>query len=406
MAIKSHGLKWLHIFWSTALHFGRDDCRQHAAALTYTTLFAMVPLLTVIFTVLASLPSLAPIRLEIETYVFTNLMPSSGASLQSYLQDFANKAANLTILGIGMLFVTSLFMLMSVEAAFNKLWQVSNPRSNLSAMLRYWAVLSLGPVLFGVGIAFSSYLTTLRIFSDSAVTFAPTVIAIPLIFTTLCFSFLYVTVPNCRVPWRAGLMGGLVAAILFELSKKLFGIFVTHFASYEVIYGAFAAFPIFLLWVYLSWLIILFGVQLTRSLAFDEEPSRGNRHPLLALMSLLALLQARHRQGLGVSEVEAMRTVGRQHVAEWGVVSSWLHKHQFIRYSRNGELLLGRDLSQLSVAQLLTMVPWALPTAADLASYPTEPWLPLFAQHCHPLHQAIDESLSDDLGKLLAAELS
>ena len=140
-----------HALRTSVRHFLNDNCRQHAAALTFTTLFAVVPLLTVIFTLLAAIPSLKPISEDIRQFIFSNLVPSSGAQLQTYLGEFSQQASQLTVVGIGILFVTALMMLVTIERAFNEIWQVRAPRQGLISFLRYWAVLSLGPFLLDVG---------------------------------------------------------------------------------------------------------------------------------------------------------------------------------------------------------------------------------------------------------------
>lgn len=357
-----------HALRTSVRHFLNDNCRQHAAALTFTTLFAVVPLLTVIFTLLAAIPSLKPISEDIRQFIYSNLVPSSGAQLQTYLGEFSQQASQLTVVGIGILFVTALMMLVTIERAFNEIWQVKAPRQGLISFLRYWAVLSLGPFLLGAGFLLSSYLMTLRVFSDAADlvgTVAPGVGLIPLLFTALGFTLLYTAVPNCRVPWRAGLTSGVVAAVLFELAKRGFGIFVTSFSSYELVYGAFAVFPVFLLWLYLSWLIILYGVELSRALVLHDIETRTPCHPLYALMNLLTRLQAAHDAGRGLSETEVMREVQRSAVWGWSEWQDWLLRERLIVRSSDGEFRLARDLSQVDLAQWLPALPWPVPMARN-----------------------------------------
>jgi len=395
-----------HILRLTLQHFLRDDCRQHAAALTYTTLFAVVPMMTVVFTALAAVPSLKHVSGDIQRFIFSNLVPSTGETVQAHLAEFAHQASQLTIVGIIMLFVTAILMLSTIERAFNDIWQVRAPRQGMISFLRYWAVLSLGPFLLGAGFLLSSYLMSLRILSDTA-DFVSHVIPglglVPLFFTALGFTLLYTTVPNCRVPLRAGLISGFVAAALFELAKRCFGLFVTSFSSYELVYGAFAAFPVFLLWIYLSWMIILFGVELSRGIVLQERVEAGQRHPVLTLLSLLALLQRRHEAGEGVREVEAMRVVGRQHEADWGEMSKLLYRLRLIRTTREGDLVLARDLSQMDFLGLYRQLPWPLPTQADIDGYPAEPWLDGLRADLGAVERDMKTHLNQPLDRLLRA---
>lgn len=392
------------ILRSTFEHFLQDDCRRHAAALTFTTLFAVVPMMTVVVTALAAIPSLQHVSGDIQGLIFDNLVPTSGAAVRDHLAGFSKQAGQLTIVGIGMLFVTAIMMLVTIEKAFNEIWQVQSARNSLLAFLRYWAVLSLGPFLLGAGFVLSSYLMSLKVFSDTAgvvSTVLPGVGLIPVLFTTLGFTLLYTIVPNCRVPWRAGIISGFTAAVLFELAKKGFGLFITSFSSYQLVYGAFAAFPVFLLWIYISWMIILYGVELSRGLALKEDMSEEQRHPVLTMLSVLALLQGRHRLGEGVKEVEVMQLVGRQHQAEWSTFAQLLDQIKLVRTTREGDLVLARDLSELDLLTLLKQLPWQLPLAADFDNYPPEPWLAGVQAIIAPVEQTMDKSLTQPLGHLL-----
>ncbi|PRD39582.1 UNVERIFIED_CONTAM: UPF0761 membrane protein [Trichonephila clavipes] len=395
----------IHVLRLTVQHFLRDDCRQHAAALTYTTLFAVVPVMTVVFTLLAAIPSLQHVSGEIQNFIFENLVPSAGTAVQTHIAEFSQKASQLTVVGIIVLFVTAIMMLMTIERAFNDIWQVRAPRGGFISFLRYWAVISLGPLLLGAGFLLSSYLMSLRVFSDTADlvgAVAPGLGLVPMLFTALGFTLLYTTVPNCRVPLRAGLISGFVAAGLFELAKRAFGLFVSGFSSYELVYGAFAAFPVFLLWIFLSWLIILFGVELSRGLVMQESVEAGHRHPVLTLLSLLALLHQRQVAGEGVREVEAMRLVGRQQV-DWGDFSRLLQRLRLVRVTREGDLVLARDLTRLDLLELYRQLPWPLPTTDDLAAYPDEPWHPALAALLAPVEQGMDAGLRTPLAELLGA---
>lgn len=384
-----------HLLRTAGQHFLRDNCRGHAAALTFTTLFAVVPMMTVVFTALAAVPSLKPVSAQIQQFIFANLVPSTGEAVQQHLGEFAHQASQLTVVGIGMLFVTAIMMLVTIERAFNEIWQVRAPKQGLISFLRYWAVLSLGPFLLGAGFVLSSYLMSLRVLSDTldlVGTVLPGIGLIPLLFTALGFTLLYTAVPNCRVPWRAGLVSGFVAACLFELAKRGFGIFVTSFSSYQLVYGAFAAFPVFLLWIYLSWLIILFGVELSRSLVLHDVEARPSQHPLLALMTLLHSLQARHAEGQGVSETEVMRMLQRSTQWGWSQWQDWLLTQRFMVRTAEGDFRLARDLGEVDIAELFPTLPWSLPTRSELGADSQDaaapPWLPALRAWLQPVQHA------------------
>ena len=147
--------------------FREDGCRQSAAALTYTTLFAIVPVMTVSFAVLASVPALKDRGLQFQQWAFEYFVPSAGNLLLEHLQSFAHQASNLTGLGILFLVVTSVLLLRTIEQTVNRIWKVTTARRGLTSLLMYWALLSLGPLCLGAGLAISSYLTSQAIFSDT-----------------------------------------------------------------------------------------------------------------------------------------------------------------------------------------------------------------------------------------------
>lgn len=350
-------------------HFIDDDCRQHATVLTYTTLFAVVPIMTVTFTLLSAIPSLEHVSADIQNFVFQHFIPSTGMVVQEHLAEFSRQASHLTIVGIGMLFVTALLMLLSIEKAFNHIWRVRQERKGVMSFLRYWAVLSLGPLLLGAGFAISSYLASMQMFSSAASYVSglvPGMRLVTFVFTSLAFTLLYVTVPNCKVPLRAGLAGGLFAAFLFELAKRAFGIFISSFSSYTLVYGAFAALPVFLIWVYLSWSIILLGVEVTRALAVYRDDTKGNRHPVLAILDVLQLFWQRQQKGAVVSDIDAMSVLGRQEVEVWFDFARILQEQRIIQRTDNGAYVLARNLEKIDFFDFYRKLPWPLPTPHDL----------------------------------------
>jgi membrane protein len=193
------------------------------------------------------------------------------------------------------LFVTSVMTMMTVESAFNLIWRVRKARPFAQRVLVYWAILTLGPILIGVSLSISSYLFTrsLAIATEQHVSmvFDWLLISASLPLTALAFTMLYVYLPNCRVQWRDAVVGGVAAAIAFELAKRGFGYYVRRIPTYTAVYGAFAAAPMFLLWMYLSWFITLVGAMITSALP-EIRTGRFNRprFPGSDLLDALELL--------------------------------------------------------------------------------------------------------------------
>lgn len=378
-------------------HFFTDNCRQHAMVLTYTTLFAVVPIMTVTFTIISAIPSMQRVSGDIQGFIFRHFVPSSGMALERYLEDFSRQASHLTVVGIGMLFVTALMMMLTIEKAFNQIWRVRVERKGIVSFLRYWAALSLGPLLLGVGFAVSSYLASMDVF-NSAASFvsgmAPGLRVIPFVVSALAFTLLYVAVPNCKVPFKAAFAGGLFAAFLFEMAKRGFGVFVRQFSSYKLVYGAFAAFPVFLLWIYLSWSIILLGVEITRALAIYRDESRSYRHPVLALIDVLQLFWQRQQAGGIVTDIDAMAVLGRQEVEIWFDFAKILQDQRIVQRTDNGGYVLARNLEQVDFFDFYRELPWPLPTPSDLVRlHGDDHWV----QVLRPALAAVNENMEKEL---------
>lgn len=238
--------------------------KTHAAALTYTTLFALVPLITVMYSVLSMIPSLQQGRGAIEELLLGNLVPSSAETIMGYLYEFSEQARQLTTIGIVLLMVTAFMMLRSIEDSFNKIWLVKKGRKGVSSFLLYWAVLTLGPLLLSAGIGVSSYIASLSLWKEDWVPSSWVLmlaIVVPYITSFLAFTFIYWAVPNIKVPLKHAAIGGAFVALLFQIGQEIFAEASTFFPSYQLIYGAFAAVPLFLMWLFLSWSVILLGSE-------------------------------------------------------------------------------------------------------------------------------------------------
>jgi membrane protein len=265
--------------------FQRDRCSQTAAALSYTTVLSLVPLLTVMFTTLALVPALREWRGAVENFIFTTFVPDSGRQIQQYFTEFVDKAAGLQTVGVILLSVSVLAMMATIETTFNDIWHVPQRRSWWRRTALYVVVLLLAPVALGSGLVMSSYLVSLPVLRDTVqlqLVVPWTVHLIPLAATWLAFVWCYKFIPNREVRWTHAALGSAVAALIFELAKYGFGFYVVHFPSQQAIYGAFAAAPIFLLWIYLSWLVVLFGAEFTHGLAAFGSGTVDEHHRSLA----------------------------------------------------------------------------------------------------------------------------
>lgn len=353
--------------------FLQHDGFEQAKSLTFTSLFAVVPFVTLVIAILSAFPAFQVFGAQIQDMIFERLLPSSSSQLQSYLAAFSLQARNLTWIGAMMLLVTAWLMLRNIERSFNQIWGVGELRKGLASFLLYWSVLSLGPLLLGIGFAISSYITSLALFERftamSAVLGARSVALefFPVLLTTGAFTLLYVAVPNCAVRLRHALIGAVTVALAFKVVKWVFARFIAT-ASYEFVYGTFAALPIFLLWLYVCWVVILLGANLVRSIPqFAGSTTAEKVHPTLLLLALLHRFWQKQQLGEPLRLRELIdqkwpfRTVAlEQLLAE-------LEAQHLVRSLNHEEYLLARDLDAVRVWEVLGKLPWAQPAAADLA---------------------------------------
>lgn len=369
--------------------FLADRGPHSAAALTYTTLFAVVPMMTVTFAMLSAIPAFQGVGEQIQMYIFSNFIPSTGATIQEYLVAFTDQARQLTWFGVGFLMATALMMLLTIEKAFNVIWRVRQPRRGMSSFLLYWAILSLGPLLLGAGFAMSTYITSLSLISGPhALIGVRTILkAMPLVLSIAAFTLIYAAVPNTRVPLRHALVGGVFTAVLFEAAKQMFGLYVSYFPSYQLIYGAFAAVPLFLLWVYLSWMIVLFGAELVCGLSSSQQWRRRSVPRLLVMLGLLRVLYENHQAGREVRLRDAHRSGWQLPEDEWDEIFEFFEREQLVCRTGSSGWVLCRDLNHYSFDRLLRHNPWPLSGMQALPAHLDEPWYPTLRQSLELLQQ-------------------
>jgi len=369
---------WRFIFF-VFRQFLAHSGMENAKSLTYMSLFAVVPLLTLILAILSAFPSFQVFGSQIQGMIFDRLLPASSSELEVYITEFSSQAKNLTWIGAVMLLATAYLMLVNVERSFNRIWDVAQLRKGIASFLLYWSVLSLSPLLLGVGFAISSYITSLSLFekftevSDSVGARSLVLSLFPTVLTTIAFTLLYVAVPNCGVRLRHGFTGGLVVALLFIVVKWVFGKFIAT-ASYEFVYGTFAAIPIFLMWLYLCWVVILFGANLVRAIpVYRIRTSTRQLHPSLLIIALLHKFWQHHQQGVSVTVRELLENDWAFHDDLLGTSLEFLQEKKIIRTCGEGEYILNRELDSISLWQLLQSMPWGLPGGSDFIRKLPEP---------------------------------
>lgn len=254
---------FLAILWQRINH---DRLTTSAASLAYTSILALVPLITVIFSLLSAFPIFNEASQSLRELLYDNLAPAASDTIQQYLDQFIANTNKMTVFGIVGLLVTSLLLISSIDSALNYIWRTKRRRSFMYNLSMYWTVLTLGPILIGASIAISSYIFSTKWLTGTTVSHF-LVGFLPFIISVIGFWLLYCIVPTEPVPAKESIIGAVVAAILFELGKKVFAIYVTSFPTYQLIYGVLSSIPLLLIWIYFSWCIILFGAEVAASLA-------------------------------------------------------------------------------------------------------------------------------------------
>ena len=345
--------------------YSHDRMQQRAASLTFTTLLAIVPLLTVSFAIFSAFPSFQRLKGDIQDFIFSNFIPEVGGTIQQHFQNFTQQTSQLTSIGVIFLILTSVMLLMTISATFNDVWRVRKNRPIVMQLMVFWAVLTLAPIFFGASLTLSSYLFA-AVRSSGVEEYTGSIskltLILPFLLQSIGLMILFVVVPNFPVRKRDAFMGGVVAGLLLEALKEAFGFYITTFPTYETIYGAMATIPIFLIWVYLSWIVVLLSAELTASLpewrAGSREASSKPASPtvrLTAALSILYQLQIARHNGQGIGERKlALNT--RLAPQELGEALEKLSNANLIIKSERQAWLVSRNLNHVTLIDLIKIL--------------------------------------------------
>lgn len=382
-----------------AEHFAALGGPRNAAALTYTTLLSLVPLMTVTLAIFSAFPIADRVNELIQSFVFENFVPTSGVQLQQYLSDFSSKASQLTGTGAIFLVIVALLMMSTIDDSLNTIWEVKSTRGLGSKFLIYWTVLSLGPILIGVSLLVTSYAVTLPILSEAASSGVGQRLLrlTPVLTSAAAFTLMYTVIPNRRVRLTHALIGGVFAALLFEVAKHAFAYYITQFPTYEAIYGALAVIPIFLVWVYLSWIIVLLGAEVTHGMSiYDWSSGNGSRKHLGmgdALAVILALDEASANGGAPTT-AQLARQRKRWREPRLDDLLRELAEHQWVHLTQSGGWTLARRLDDATLMDVLESRIFELPRETDRDWPGNEALAEVLRRANSGIHEALDVPLS------------
>lgn len=386
--------------------FSQDGCRQSAAALTYMSLFAIVPMLTLMYSMFSLVPAFNEVGAQVEAFIFSKFLPSSGQEISQYLTEFSSQARKLSAAGVIILMITSFLMLANIEKTFNHIWATTGSRKGLAGFLVYWAILSLGPLLLAAGMMMKTYLVSFQLIANEVDSLGVSAILfsyLPWLLTWLAFTLLYIAVPNCKVRTSYAIFGGLVTTVLFETAKALFGTLVAH-SSYTSVYGAFAVIPLFLLWIYLLWVLILVGAELVRGLETFRYQGRGRAMPdLLAVVIILWQCWRRQQQGQALSD-STMTVVGLD-ADHWRRLRNMLLERHILEKTSKGAYVLIRDPGTISLNDVVGWLGGNFLSSTNLISEKLlagHPWYKHYERLIGDNRKAVERNLSIDLKTLFA----
>ncbi|WP_199153418.1 YihY family inner membrane protein [Chromobacterium sp. ASV23] len=333
---------------------------QVSGSLTFTTLLALVPLFTIALTVISAFPVFADYSTRFKIMLLSTLVPEfAGKVITVYMRQFADNAEKLTAAGIVMLGVTALMLMSTIERTFNAIWGVRRGRPWLQQSMVYWTVLTLGPLVLGGSLLSWRWLFRVTRFEKNLPLLAGVVeVGGTIVLTALVLSLLYRIVPNRFVPFRHAVAGALATSLLLEATKAGFGFYIGQVANYQLVYGAFASIPIFLLWVYCLWLVVLAGAVFTSALSYWEgEAWRRRNEPhrrFLDAVEVLLLLDAAQLRGEAMTPPQLRREI-KVGYDELGLVLDRLAQNGYVQKGGGDAWVLMKRASAIHLAELFEL---------------------------------------------------
>jgi membrane protein len=346
-----------------------DRLFEAAGALSYTTVFALVPLSMVVFGVLSAFPVFDKWSDQLSDYIFSNFVPSSARAVESYLRQFSQNTGQLTTVGVIALVISLLITLTSVETTFNRIWRVKTARPKFGRFLVYWTVLTLGALVATASLALSTRFFAMEVFQTASGRALENVMLslAPMSIELVAFAAIYRVVPHRTIQWRHALAGAFLAVVLIELVKWVIGLYLGNLGSYQKIYGPLAFVPIFLLWIYFGWVSILLGASFASSMsAFRYQPA-AMRLPIgYEIYGLLRMLgrfdEARCRgKGLHSDEIQRMEPMMTDALVQQMLAQ--LDEIDLLARAESGEWILARDLDDITLAELYEACHLRIPIA-------------------------------------------
>ncbi|UCD57843.1 MAG: YihY family inner membrane protein [Candidatus Hydrogenedentota bacterium] len=335
--------------------FFTDKCLQRASALAFASLLALVPVTAIFFIVLTRLEAFSEIQLRVEDFLFRNLVPARTDVISEYLTQYTQNVTLLGVFGIPTLFITAIFLFNTIEHTINDIWHAKQRRPFLSKFAAFWIVLTATPVLVFVSFYIAARLAIERldVFSLKFLTY---------LLNWLAFWFAYQFIPYTPVRIRAAIVGAVVGGTLWELAKGGFNWYIANMTSFDKIYGSLGAVPVFLLWLYVTWLIVLFGAEVAYAVQYPRGKSSVGQDELanyLEFYSVRAMAEIVKRFNEAgddaVNTMDHLKSVGIP-AEVLGEILNRLSEKRLILYTEDKDYVLARQPSSITIHEIIEAV--------------------------------------------------
>ncbi len=394
--------------------FKADRGWRMAAGLSYTSLLAIVPLAAITFSMLAAFPVFEGMREQIQDVIFSNLMPQSADSMRDQFDLFIANTTSLSSVGIIGIMATAILLFVTIEADLNVIFRVSKPRPLIPRLLVFWAMMTLGPVLVGAGLSLATYVFVASrwIGVDAIggiVGWSVLGRVVSSLLMAAAFTVFYLVIPNRAVSPKAALIGGLSAGVLFTVLRQLFGWYVATFPTYQSIYGALSVVPIFLIWMFLSWTVVLLGAFITtavtewrRALRANEFASASPDERITIAVAILSVLYSGTKTGQATARA---RLIKRSLCDEEQVdmTLARLREFGFVETTSDDAWLLSRDMNTATLFDLYESLGLAL--SDDQGCQNDTGWRKRLANHLGAARNRNQESMAVPLRNILQDQL-
>ncbi len=361
--------KCIRFFKYTIRKFNGDKCLLRASALTFTSILALIPITILIFIVFRAFGGLETLQVRFEQFLFSHLLPESVMSIRKYIQTlvYGFNSKTVSVISIFFLLILAYSLFKSIDDSMNMIWRAQKQRSILSRFVHLWFVLTVSPLFLGYSIYLSTMLLDQKLMNQAIVVWFVKIFLyfLPTLLSWFTLALVYKYFPKTSVSFPAALIGGFIAAVLWEFSKFGFNVYVRTFANFKMLYGSFMILPLFLVWIHLTWLIVLGGaetayvVQHFAALDLDEKHGNGNNANLHAMIALVILsnIATRFRSGLPpISDTEIAENCGCSQ-SELDPYLNLLCEHGLILRTESagsvGKYTIGKDPENIFIADVI-----------------------------------------------------